>query len=51
MKKKSFEQIENELLNAYLIDEEDYEIEKNKRLRRLGIIDENGEPTDTDSYL
>lgn len=45
MKKKTFQQIENELLDAFL-NEDDPEIERKKRLRRLGQIDENDEPTE-----
>ena len=45
MKKKTFQQIENELLDAFL-DEDDPEIERKKRLRRMGQIDENDEPTE-----
>ena len=41
--KKTFQQIENEILDEYL--DEDYkEIEKIKRLRKMGIIDDNGDP-------
>jgi len=51
MKKKSFEQIENELLNEFLDEDEDKDMEKFRRLRRNGVIDENGEPYDTDLNL
>ncbi len=43
-KVKSLEQIETEILMEYLASDEDIEALKQKRLRRLGRIDENGEP-------